>query len=176
MIRDKIRVSSPADRISPKLTAPPAVVDFASRLVYPREPAGENAKLERDWRSTARAWRGVGAAGPRPWCNAPSSDQRGGAYEGATKGRPFLDGHFDVVPAGQVTRDPFGGQVSRRLYGRGACDMKAGLAAAVFAAEAIRRAGVAHQAPVGSAAPSTRKAASPAWRGSPRTAGSHAGG
>ena len=30
-----------------------------------------------------------------------------------------------------------------RIYGRGACDMKAGIAAAVYAAEAIRRAGVA---------------------------------
>jgi succinyl-diaminopimelate desuccinylase len=30
-----------------------------------------------------------------------------------------------------------------RIYGRGACDMKAGLAAAIFAAEAVRRAGIA---------------------------------
>ena len=61
-----------------------------------------------------------------------------------------LNGHFDVVPAGQGwTRDPFGGHVvDGRLYGRGACDMKAGLAAAVFAAEAIRRVGVAHAAPI----------------------------
>jgi len=61
-----------------------------------------------------------------------------------------LSGHFDVVPAGQGwTRDPFGGHVvDGRLYGRGACDMKAGLAAAVFAAEAIRRVGVAHAAPI----------------------------
>jgi succinyl-diaminopimelate desuccinylase len=55
-----------------------------------------------------------------------------------------LNGHFDVVPAGAGwTRDPFGGQVENgRIYGRGACDMKAGIAAAIFAAEAIRRAGV----------------------------------
>ena len=32
----------------------------------------------------------------------------------------------------------------RPLYGRGSCDMKAGIAAAVFAVEAIRRAGIAH--------------------------------
>src|SRR5204863_2420096 len=30
-----------------------------------------------------------------------------------------------------------------KIYGRGTCDMKAGIAAAVFAAEAIRRAGIA---------------------------------
>mgnify|MGYP003352237121 CR=1 FL=1 len=36
----------------------------------------------------------------------------------------------------------FGGDVvDGRLYGRGSCDMKAGIASAVFAAEAIRRAG-----------------------------------
>ena len=55
-----------------------------------------------------------------------------------------LNGHFDVVPAGAGwTIDPFGGLVrDGRIYGRGACDMKAGIAAAVYAAEAIRRAGV----------------------------------
>jgi succinyl-diaminopimelate desuccinylase len=55
-----------------------------------------------------------------------------------------LNGHVDVVPAGSAwTVDPFGGIVKDgRLYGRGACDMKAGIAAAVFAVEAIRRAGV----------------------------------
>lgn len=55
-----------------------------------------------------------------------------------------LNGHYDVVPAGAGwTLDPFGGTVrDGRIYGRGACDMKAGLAAAIYAAEAIRRAGV----------------------------------
>jgi succinyl-diaminopimelate desuccinylase len=55
-----------------------------------------------------------------------------------------LNGHFDVVPAGGGwTVDPFGGLVrDGRIFGRGSCDMKAGIAAAVFAAEAIRRAGV----------------------------------
>jgi succinyl-diaminopimelate desuccinylase len=61
-----------------------------------------------------------------------------------------LNGHFDVVPTGNGwTRDPFGGEiVDGKLYGRGSCDMKAGIAAAVFAAEAIRRAGVTHLAPI----------------------------
>ncbi len=68
-----------------------------------------------------------------------------GARRG-TGGGPtvHLNGHFDVVPPGDGwTVDPFGGLVrDGRIYGRGACDMKAGIAAAVFAAEAIRRAGV----------------------------------
>jgi succinyl-diaminopimelate desuccinylase len=55
-----------------------------------------------------------------------------------------LNGHIDVVPAGDGwTVDPFGGLVrDGKIFGRGVCDMKAGLAAAVFAAEAIERAGV----------------------------------
>jgi succinyl-diaminopimelate desuccinylase len=55
-----------------------------------------------------------------------------------------LNGHFDVVPAGAGwTIDPFGGVVrDGKIYGRGACDMKAGIAAAIFAAEAIRRSGI----------------------------------
>ena len=55
-----------------------------------------------------------------------------------------LNGHFDVVPAGSGwTVDPFGGEVREgRIYGRGSSDMKAGIAAAIYAAEAIRRAGV----------------------------------
>ena len=55
-----------------------------------------------------------------------------------------LNGHIDVVPPGAGwTVDPFGGEIRHgRIWGRGACDMKAGLAAAVFAAEAIRRAGI----------------------------------
>jgi succinyl-diaminopimelate desuccinylase len=65
---------------------------------------------------------------------------------GGQRARPcvHLNGHVDVVPAGEGwTRDPFGGQVvDGRIYGRGTCDMKAGIAAAVYAAEAIRRAGL----------------------------------
>ena len=74
-----------------------------------------------------------------------------GSQAGAANGPAIhLNGHFDVVPSGSGwTRDPFGGEVfDGKLYGRGACDMKAGLAAAVFAVEAIRRAGVAHTAPL----------------------------
>src|SRR6266576_3095752 len=56
-----------------------------------------------------------------------------------------LNGHIDVVPAGDGWAvDPFAAVVrDGKIFGRGACDMKAGIAAAVFAAEAIRRAGVA---------------------------------
>ncbi|HZR24638.1 MAG TPA: M20/M25/M40 family metallo-hydrolase, partial [Vicinamibacterales bacterium] len=69
-----------------------------------------------------------------------------GARPGAARGPVVhFNGHFDVVPAGDGwTLDPFAAVVrDGRIYGRGVCDMKAGIAASVFAAEAIRRAGVA---------------------------------
>ena len=49
--------------------------------------------------------------------------------------RVHLNGHLDVVPASDGwTRDPFGGVVDDgKIWGRGTCDMKAGIAAAVFA-------------------------------------------
>jgi len=55
-----------------------------------------------------------------------------------------FNGHTDVVPPGEHwTVDPFGGLVrDGRIYGRGACDMKGGIAAALFAAAAVREAGV----------------------------------
>ena len=62
----------------------------------------------------------------------------------ASRPTVHLNGHFDVVPAGEGwSVDPFGGVVrDGKFYGRGSCDMKAGIAAAAFAAEASRRAGV----------------------------------
>ena len=49
--------------------------------------------------------------------------------------------HTDTVPKGEGwTRDPFGGEiVEGRLYGRGACDMKSGLAVAMAAFEQAAR-------------------------------------
>jgi succinyl-diaminopimelate desuccinylase len=67
-----------------------------------------------------------------------------GARKGGNGPVVHLNGHIDVVPPGAGwTLDPFAGVVSDgRIYGRGVCDMKAGVAAAVFAAEAIVRAAV----------------------------------
>ena len=58
----------------------------------------------------------------------------------------ILCGHIDVVPVGDPRRwnvDPFGGEIKDgRLYGRGAIDMKSGVAACIAASRAIRRAGI----------------------------------
>jgi acetylornithine deacetylase/succinyl-diaminopimelate desuccinylase family protein len=52
----------------------------------------------------------------------------------------LLTGHLDTVPVGEGwTRDPFGAEVAgERLYGRGACDMKGGLAAMLGAIVDLR--------------------------------------
>ena len=68
-----------------------------------------------------------------------------GSRRGGAKGPTLhLNGHFDVVPAGAGwTVDPFAGIVKDgKIWGRGTCDMKGGIAASVFASEALRRAGV----------------------------------
>ena len=61
-------------------------------------------------------------------------------------GGPALhfNGHYDVVPSGSGwSLDPFGGDLREgRIYGRGTCDQKAGIAASIYAVEAIRRAGL----------------------------------
>jgi succinyl-diaminopimelate desuccinylase len=57
----------------------------------------------------------------------------------------LLEGHTDVVTPGDRvawSNDPFSGAIiGRRLYGRGAVDMKGGVAAMLFAARAIQLAG-----------------------------------
>jgi succinyl-diaminopimelate desuccinylase len=55
-----------------------------------------------------------------------------------------FNGHFDVVPVGSGwSTHPFGGELKDgRIYGRGASDMKGGIAAQIYAVEAIRRAGL----------------------------------
>ncbi len=58
----------------------------------------------------------------------------------------IMQGHIDVVPAGPEamwTHPPYSGVVRDGwLYGRGAHDMKAGVAAMIFAMDAIRAAGL----------------------------------
>lgn len=66
---------------------------------------------------------------------------------GQQPGKTLLfEGHTDVVTPGDLStwnHDPFGAEiVDGRIYGRGACDTKGNLAAAIFAAKAVKDAGV----------------------------------
>jgi acetylornithine deacetylase len=63
--------------------------------------------------------------------------------------RVILSGHIDVVPPGDPatwTADPWGGEIrDGRLYGRGACDMKGGVASILAAVRALVASGVAER-------------------------------
>ena len=70
-----------------------------------------------------------------------------GLYKGTGKGRSLLlNGHVDVIPPGPDeawAHSPWGGEIEEhRLYGRGASDMKSGLAAMTMAMEALIRLGI----------------------------------
>ena len=71
-----------------------------------------------------------------------------GTVGGAEDGEPalVLSGHTDVVPAGDPAlwpADPFSPRVTDGLlHGRGACDMKGGVVAALGAVRAVQAAGV----------------------------------
>jgi succinyl-diaminopimelate desuccinylase len=70
------------------------------------------------------------------------ADLAGSAGAGALL---ILEGHTDVVTPGDRAawrHDPFGAEIlGRRMYGRGTADMKAGVAAMLFAARALQLAG-----------------------------------
>lgn len=66
---------------------------------------------------------------------------------GAGGGRSLiLNGHMDVVPTGpreQWTYDPYAATIDDgKIYGRGAADMKGGIAAMIYAAYAVTYAGI----------------------------------
>ena len=67
----------------------------------------------------------------------------------ATGRRLILSGHLDVVPPGDRgtwTVDPWAAEIrDDRLYGRGACDMKGGVAAILAAVRSLRAGGDLHR-------------------------------
>jgi len=68
-----------------------------------------------------------------------------GTIGGANGRSLLLNGHVDVVseePADRWTKPPYGAEIEDgRLYGRGACDMKGGIAAMLLGVEAALSAG-----------------------------------
>ncbi len=84
-----------------------------------------------------------------PGTEAARSEGYGVVATTAGEGDPalVLQGHVDVVPIGDPAKweahDPFGADIVRTtLHGRGACDMKAGLAANLAVVRALRSAGI----------------------------------
>lgn len=87
---------------------------------------------------------GSGVAAHRDLSNMPVVV---GELKGKGKGKSLiLNGHYDVVPVGVLENwkhDPFGGEVEdNKLFGRGACDMKGGVAAMLQALKFIQQAGI----------------------------------
>lgn len=115
------------------------LLELAARMVQwdTRNPPGNELPLAR---FLAAKMQGLGIEAEV----LPITEQRGNvlARVRGSGNRPalVLCGHLDVVPPGSApwSRDPFGGEVSDgRLYGRGSCDMKGGVAAIITAAAAL---------------------------------------
>lgn len=80
------------------------------------------------------------------WDVFPDRPNVVGQIAGSEERGLLLCGYVDVVPAGELgtwTVDPFGAEIKDgRLYGRGAIDMKSGVAATIGAVRGIRAAGI----------------------------------
>jgi len=107
-----------------------------------------------DVRMDAEALRAHPLSSPFDWAvdgkaNVVGTWEAGAANHGRSL---ILNGHVDVVspePAGQWPRDPFVAHLEDGwLYGRGAADMKCGLAAMVGAVKGLRRLGLEPHAPI----------------------------
>lgn len=82
-----------------------------------------------------------------PWHHWRGRPLTVGVLRGSGGGRSLVvNGHVDVVDAGELERwtsPPFAAEVrDGRIHGRGACDMKGGIAAALFALEVLHASGV----------------------------------
>ncbi|WP_160123448.1 ArgE/DapE family deacylase [Rhodovarius lipocyclicus] len=139
-----------------------AETQFLTDLVRFPSLRGQEAPLQ-DWISRQFAGRGWAVdrfsladvpleshpkASPMVDCDPAGSFQVVGTKRAANpKGRSLiLQGHIDVVPEGPLemwTFPPYAGHVQDGwLYGRGANDMKAGVASMVFAMDALAKAGL----------------------------------
>jgi succinyl-diaminopimelate desuccinylase len=121
LTRDLIRIPSVVNPDDPRLTEA-AVADFVRRW-FEKEGFSLEVQEVAPGRPNVIAWLG----------------ERGGRTL-------LLEGHTDVVTEGDPgawTHPPFGADlVEGRIYGRGAADMKGGLAAAMTAAAAVKRSGI----------------------------------
>ncbi|MFJ2029102.1 ArgE/DapE family deacylase [Streptosporangium sp. NPDC087985] len=124
----------------PSVTGTAAESDLQHRCARLLTEAGLDVDV---WKLDLDALR---AAPGFPGTEAPRTEGYGvvGVTEGEGDPALVLQGHVDVVPIGDLAKwegsDPFGARISGNvLHGRGACDMKAGLAANLAVAAALHR-------------------------------------
>jgi len=137
-----------------------SITAFLTRIVRAKSVTGDEQpaqELVRDklkalgaavdyWKPKASDFKGFEkfTDGEKPFDRRPNVVAR---FRGSGSKRTLaFNGHIDVVPTGERSlwkHDPFGAEILKGvLYGRGACDMKGGLVAAIFAIQSIRDAGV----------------------------------
>lgn len=132
----------------PSVTGSTAEAEVQHLLADRYRAAGLEVDL---WSEDLEALR---AAPGFPGTEAPRTEAWGLVGTSPGDGSPalVLQGHVDVVPVGDPAvwpLDPFSATiVDGRLHGRGACDMKAGVAANLAVAEALHRAGVRSDRPL----------------------------
>ncbi len=123
-----------------------AVVELARELIRIPSVAGREGGEQAAAELVARTMSGFGW---RPHLTevAPGRTNVVATVDGGGGPGPTLalEGHLDVVTEGDRTAwtvDPFGAEIrDGRLYGRGAADMKAGVAAMLHGARALQRSG-----------------------------------
>ncbi len=139
---------SPVDRVLGEIHEA-EVVDLTSELV--RIPSVFKPDVpdanEREVAATVEAWLRREGFAVEVQEVAPGRPNVIGWLDGGTPGPTLcLEGHTDVVTEGDPAawrHPPWSGLVDDgRVHGRGSADMKGGLAAAMVAAAAVRRAGV----------------------------------
>lgn len=131
------------------LLAVPSVTGSAAESELQHLLAGELRRLDLETDLWSMDLRELRAAPGYPGAEVPREEAWGlvaSTRDGGDGPALVLQGHVDVVPPGnreQWTGDPFVPRVTGdTVHGRGACDMKAGLAAVLAALAAIRTAGV----------------------------------
>src|ERR671937_7831 len=160
--RTSATTCAPSSRSMTATAAPRSASRRVVAAPIPGEPAREEAELQELLAGRLRS------AGAEVDLWEPSADEMAGRplvppgldfdgrpqlvarFPGAGSGRRLmLNGHIDVVsgePVDAWTSHPFRPEVrDRKLYGRGACDMKGGVACTVFAAEVLAGVGIVLQ-------------------------------
>ena len=135
------------------------LVGFDTTARTPDDPPRDEAKLQEHLADRLRAagaevevWEPdaesmAGKPLVPPGLTFEGRPQLAARFPGAGGGKSLLfNGHIDAVsaePLDRWTSDPFGAEIrDGKLYGRGSCDMKGGVAAMVFAAEVLADLGV----------------------------------